>query len=163
MVPGGRRVSQEAEAKHAEDVALGNKFTELLEAARTAEAALRLAQARGAPVDELRDLGKAFDRALTEAMQSAYAAQRAAIGARGYDDWIYRRKAMATRKVKVWTAEAEALLTLREAHLLGGIARVPGARGLTAGSRRVAGLRRPRRCTLDGIRTAPDRAASHVA
>jgi hypothetical protein len=127
MVPGGRRVSQEAESKHAMDVALGNKFTELLEAARTAEAAFRLAQARGSPVNELRDLGKAFDRALTEAMQSAYAAQRAAIGARGYDDWIYRRKAMATHKVKVWTAEAEALLTLREAHRLGGIARVPPA------------------------------------
>jgi hypothetical protein len=60
-------------------------------------------------------------------MRSAYAAQRAAIGARGYDDRIYRRKAMATSAVKAWTAEAEALLTLREAHLLGGIVRVPPA------------------------------------
>ncbi len=97
---GGRHVSQEAEAHHAEDVALGDKFTELLEAARTAEAALRQAQARSAPLDELHDLGQALDGALTDAMRSAYAAQRAAIGARGYDDPIYRRKAMATRAVK---------------------------------------------------------------
>jgi hypothetical protein len=124
---GGHQVSKEAEERHAADVALGEKFTELLEAARTAEAALRQAQATGGGVQEMHDLGKALDEALTEAMRSAYAAQRAAIGARGYDDRIYRRKAMATSAVKAWTAEAEALLTLREAHLLGGIVRVPPA------------------------------------
>ena len=123
----GQRVSQEAEDKHAADVALGDKFTEMLEAARTAEGKLRQAQARGGSVEELHDLGKALDRALTDAMRSAFAAQRAAIGARGYDDRIYRRKAMATSPVRRWTAEAEALLTLREAHLLGGIVRVPPA------------------------------------
>jgi len=123
----GQRVSQEAEEKHVADVALGEKFTELLEAARTAEGELRQAQARGGSLQELHDLGKALDAALTDAMRSAYAAQRAAIGARGYDDRIYRRKAMATSPVKQWTAEAEALLTLREAHLLGGIVRVPPA------------------------------------
>ena len=122
---GGRHVSQEAEDKHAADVALAGKFTELLDGARAAEARLREAQARRAPLQEQRDLGKAFDAALTEAMQSAYANQRAAIGARGYDDWIYRRKAMATTPVKLWTSEADALLTLREAHRLGGIVRVP--------------------------------------
>lgn len=127
MALGGHHVSQEAEARHAADVAFGNKFTELLEAARTAEAALRQAQARGSTVTELHDLGKEFDRALTEVMQSAYAAERAAIGARGYDDPIFRRKALATPAVKAWTAEADALLTLREAHRLGGIARVPPA------------------------------------
>ena len=89
---GGRHVSQEAEDKHAADVALGGKFTELLEAARAAEARLREAQARRAPLQEQRDLGKAFDAALTEAMHSAYANQRAAIGPRGYDDWIYPEK-----------------------------------------------------------------------
>lgn len=124
---GRRHVSQEAETKLAADLALGIKFTGLLGAARTAEAALRQAQARGAPVAELHDLGEKFDRALTEAVRSAYAAERAAIGARGYDDWIYRRKARATSAVKLWTAEAETLLTLREAHRLGGIARVPPA------------------------------------
>jgi hypothetical protein len=127
MVFGGHRVSQEAEEKYAADVALGDKFTGLLEAARTAEAQLRQAQARSGGLQELHDLGKALDAALTEAMRSAFAAQRAAIGARGYDDRIYRRKAMATSAVRLWTGEAEALLTLREAHLLGGIVRVPPA------------------------------------
>lgn len=124
---GGRHVSQEAEAQHAADVALADKFSELLEAARTAEGDLRRAQASHATVEELHLLGKALDAALTEAMRSAFAAQRAAIGARGYDDRIYRRKALATSAVKLWTAEAEALLTLREAHRLGGIVRVPPA------------------------------------
>jgi hypothetical protein len=127
MVFGGRHVSQEAEARHAADVDLASKFTELLEAARAAEARLRDAQATGAPVTELHDRGKDFDTALTAVMRSAFAAERAAIGARGYDDRIYRRKAKATSPVRRWTAEAEALLTLREAHRLGGIAKVPPA------------------------------------
>jgi hypothetical protein len=126
-VLGGHQVSQEAEDKHAADVALADKFSELLEAARAAEGRLREAQARRAPLEEQRELGKAFDAALTEAMRSAYAAQRAAIGPRGYDDRIYRRKAMAKTPVKLWRAEADALLTLREAHRLGGIVRVPSA------------------------------------
>jgi hypothetical protein len=127
MVFGGRHVSQEAEAQHAADVALAEKFTALLEAARTAEAELRQAQRNGATVAELHNLGKALDEALTEVMRAAYAAERAAIGARGYDDRIYRRKAKATPAVRLWTAEADALLTLREAHRLGGIVRVPPA------------------------------------
>jgi hypothetical protein len=121
-------VSHEAEAQHEADVALARQFPELLQRAKAAEVELRQAQARGAPPEELRRLGKAFDAALTAAMRAAFAAERAAIGPRGYDDWIYRRKAKATPAVKAWTAEAETLLTLREAHLLGGIARVPLAR-----------------------------------
>jgi hypothetical protein len=127
MVFGGQHVSQEAEDKHAADVALAGKFTELLEAARETESRLREAQARRAPLQEQRDLAQAFDAALTEAMRAAYAAQRAAIGSRGYDDWIYRRKSMAKTPVKLWRAEADALLTLREAHRLGGIVRVPSS------------------------------------
>ncbi|HEY2489020.1 MAG TPA: hypothetical protein VGI37_05920 [Streptosporangiaceae bacterium] len=127
MVIGGHQVSQEAEEKHAADVALAGKFSELLEAARAAEGRLRQAQARQAPLEEQQELSKTFDAALTEAMQAAYAAQRAAIGPRGYDDWIFRRKAMAKTPVKLWRAEADALLTLREAHRLGGIVRVPSS------------------------------------
>jgi hypothetical protein len=127
MVFGGRHASQEAEAQHAADVDLAGKFNELLEAARTSERALRQAQATGAPLAALRERGKDFDAALTEVMRAACAAERAAIGPRGYEDRIYRRKAKATSAVKVWTSEAEALLTLREAHRLGGIARVPPA------------------------------------
>lgn len=122
---GGRRVSQEAEEQHAADVALAGQFADLLQQARAAEGDLRRAQAGAAPGAELRRLGKALDATLTEAMRAAYAAERAEIGARGYDDRIYRRKARATAAVKTWTAEAEALLTLREAHRLGGIVRVP--------------------------------------
>jgi len=124
---GGHQVSQEAEEKHAADVGLAGKFSELLEAARAAEGRLRQAQARQAPLEEQQELGKTFDAALTEAMQAAYAAQRAAIGPRGYDDWIFRRKAMAKTPVKLWRSEADALLTLREAHRLGGIVRVPSS------------------------------------
>jgi hypothetical protein len=127
MAFGGHHVSQEAEAQHAADVDLAGKFSELLEAARAAESELRVAQAARTPVAELRRLGKSFDAALTAVMRSAFASERAAIGPRGYDDPIYRRKAKATPPVKLLTAEAEALLTLREAHLLGGIARVPPA------------------------------------
>jgi hypothetical protein len=58
-------------------------------------------------------------------MRSAFAAERAEIGPRGYDDRIYRRKAKATPAVRAWTAEAERLLTLRESHELTGIVRLP--------------------------------------
>ena len=54
-------------------------------------------------------------------MQAAYAAQRAEIGPRGYDDRIFRRKAMAKPRVHALTAQAEHLLTLRETHRLNDI------------------------------------------
>ena len=59
--------------------------------------------------------------ALTDAMRAAYAAERAEIGPRGYDDRIFRRKAKAKPAVHAWTDEAERLLTLRETHRLTGI------------------------------------------
>ena len=82
-------------------------------------------QAAGAPLTEQYRLAKALDAALTDAMRAAYAAERVAIGPQGYDDRIYRRKAKATSPVRVWSAEAERLLTLRESHRLTGI---PGPR-----------------------------------
>jgi hypothetical protein len=74
---------------------------------------------------EIRRLAEDLDAALTEAMRAAYAAQRAEIGPRGYEDRIYRRKAMAKPRVHALTAEAEHLLTLRENHRLNGIPAVP--------------------------------------
>ena len=74
---------------------------------------------------EVRRLAEDLDATLTEAMRAAYAAQRAEIGPRGYDDRIFRRKAMATPKVHALTAEAEHLLTLRETHRLNDIPEVP--------------------------------------
>ena len=116
-----QQVSSEALSKHADDVALAEKFDELFEDARQAEIRLREAQARHAPLTEQRPLAVALDSALTAVMRAAYAAQRAEIGPRGYDDRIYRRKAMARPEVHALTAEAERLLTLRESHRLNGI------------------------------------------
>jgi hypothetical protein len=118
-------VSQEATAKHEADVALAGRFDDLFVQAQEAEQALRTAQANGAPDIELHEAGMRLDGALTDVMRAAFAAQRAEIGPRGYDDRIYRRKAMATSKVRAWTMEAERLLTLRESHRLTGIVRLP--------------------------------------
>jgi hypothetical protein len=120
-------VSQEAADKHAADVALASQFDDLLAQARAAEDDLRSAQADGASGADLHQLGKRLDDALTAVMRAAFAAERAEIGPRGYDDRIYRRKAMATSPVRAWTMEAQRLLTLRESHRLAGIAHVPRA------------------------------------
>jgi hypothetical protein len=120
-----KTVSEEAATKHAVDVALAGQFDDLLAEARADEDALRSAQADGSSLAELHLLGKRLDGSLTAVMRSAFAAERAAIGPRGYDDRIYRRKAMATTPVRAWTMEAQRLLTLRESHRLTGIARLP--------------------------------------
>ena len=118
-------VSPEAAAKHEADVALAGRFDDLFAQAQEAEQTLRAAQANGASLEELHRAGKRLDSALTDVMRAAFAAQRAEIGPRGYDDRIYRRKAMATSPVRAWTMEAERLLTLRESHRLTGIVRLP--------------------------------------
>lgn len=110
--------SGEALRRHADDVALAAKFPDLLAAAEQAERAFQEAQAKVTPAPELRRLAVTADEALTAAMRAAYAAERAAIGERGYDDRIYRRKAKAKPHVRPFTAEAERLLTLRESHRL---------------------------------------------
>ena len=125
MIAKRKTVTDEAAAKHAADVALAGQFDELLAAARADEDALRSAQADGSSLTELHQLGKRLDDSLTAVMRAAFAAERAAIGPRGYDDRIYRRKAMATTPVRAWTMEAQRLLTLRESHRLTGIARLP--------------------------------------
>ena len=125
MIAKRKTVSEEASAKHAADVALAGQFDELLAAARADEDALRSAQADGSSLTELHQLGKRLDDSLTAVMRAAFAAERAAIGPRGYDDRIYRRKAMATTPVRTWTMEAQRLLTMRESHRLTGIARLP--------------------------------------
>ncbi len=109
----------------AEDAALAARFAGLLDAARAAEQKFRQAQAARAPLAEQHSLALALDAALTAAMRAAYAAERAEIGPRGYDDRIFRRKAKATSAVHSWTDEAERLLTLRESHRLSGIPAVP--------------------------------------
>ena len=125
MIVKRKPVSEEAGAKHAADVALAEQFDDLLARARADEDALRSAQADASSLAELHQLGKRLDDSLTAVMRAAFAAERAAIGPRGYDDRIYRRKAMATPPVRAWTMEAQRLLTLRESHRLTGIARLP--------------------------------------
>ncbi len=117
--------SQEAAEKHAADVAAAAERDKLLDAARAADVALREAETRRAPVTELHRLAKELDAALTAAMRAAYAAQRAEIGPRGYEDRIYMRKAKAKPAVRVLTAQAERLLTLRENHRMNRIPDVP--------------------------------------
>jgi hypothetical protein len=119
------KASQEAADKHAADVALAAERGQLLDAAREADVALREAEARHAPVTELHQLAMGLDAALTAAMQATYAAQRAEIGPRGYEDRIYYRKGKARPAVRAITAEAERLLTLRENHRLNHIPEVP--------------------------------------
>ena len=118
-------VSEDAQRKYEADVALAQRFDDLLLRAEDSEHALRHAQAARAPLADLHRLGMDLERALTDVMRAAFAAERAEIGPRGYDDRIYRRKAKATPAVRVWTAEAERLLTLRESHQLTGIVRLP--------------------------------------
>ncbi|HEX4829629.1 MAG TPA: hypothetical protein VH478_00870 [Trebonia sp.] len=124
-MPGTYKASQAAVDKHAADVALAADRGTLLDSARAADIALRAAEARRAPVTELQGLAKDLDAALTAAMQAAYAAQRAEIGVRGYEDRIFFRKGKAKPAVRMLTAEAERLLTLRENHRLNHIPEVP--------------------------------------
>jgi hypothetical protein len=112
-----QKPSSEAEQSYAADVEFAARRPKLLDAASEAESRFREAQAQHAPDPELRRL--ALD--LTDAMHAAFAAQRAEIGPRGYDDRIYRRKARAKTRVHALTAEAERLLTLRETHRLNDI------------------------------------------
>ncbi|PSL00126.1 hypothetical protein CLV63_102252 [Murinocardiopsis flavida] len=125
MVLGRRKTGEDARRRHAEDETLAGRLPELLDTVESAEAALRAANAEGAEVEDLHARGVALDTALTDAMRAAYAQERTLIGARGYDDRIYRRKRLAAPKVKAATQAAEHLLTLREAHRLHGIERVP--------------------------------------
>jgi hypothetical protein len=127
---GRNKVSAASEAAYLADVALAANFDSLLATAREAERLYRRAQATGAPASEQYPLATALSSALTEAMRAAYAAQRAEIGPRGYEDRIYRRKAKARPEVHALTDEAERLLTLRETYQLTGFPARPEAPAL---------------------------------
>jgi hypothetical protein len=117
--------SQEALDLHKADTAEAGDRGKLLDAARAADSKLRAAEAAHAPVTDLHRHAMDLDAALTAAMRATYAAQRAEIGPRGYEDRIFNRKAKAKPAVRVLTAEAERLLTLRENHRLNRIPEVP--------------------------------------
>jgi len=130
VIVGRKPASADAQAQYLSDVALAANFDDLLVAAKTAEREYRDAQATARPLAEQYPLAKKLDAALTDAMRSAFAAVRAEIGPRGYDDRIFKRKAMATTAVRELNAEAERLLTLRETHRLTGLPPRPEGIGL---------------------------------
>ena len=134
MRAGRNRPSEDAQAKYLADVSLAANFDELLADARLAEKQFRTAQATAASPAEQFVLAKRLDAALTAVMRSAFAAVRAEIGPRGYDDRIFKRKAMATPAVHALQAEAERLLTMRETHRLTGIPARPAPIGVGAES-----------------------------
>ncbi len=129
---GRNQVSATAEASYLADVALASNFDKLLQQAEEAERQFRHAQATAAPVSVQYPLAHTLDQALTDVTRAAYAAQRAEIGPRGYEDRIFRRKAMATSAVHRWTDEADRLLTMRETHRLTGFPARPEAAALGA-------------------------------
>ena len=130
MKRGKATISAAAEADYLADVALAARFSELLGRAQAVEQEFRQAQADRAPGSEQYRLARSLDVALTDVTRAAYAAQRAEIGPRGYEDRIYHRKAKATPAVHAWTTEAERLLTLRETHRLTGFPARPEAAAL---------------------------------
>jgi hypothetical protein len=130
VIAGRKQASEDAQAKYLADVALAANFDDLLSEAQSAEKQYRTAQATRAALAEQYWLAKRLDAALTDVMRSAYAAVRAEIGPRGYDDRIFKRKAMATPAVHALNTEAERLLTLRETHRLTGIPPRPERVGL---------------------------------
>jgi hypothetical protein len=129
---GRKPVSADAESSYLADVALASQFDELLRRAEVAEQVFRQAQGAGTHADVQYPLAHNLDLALTDVTRAAFAAQRAEIGPRGYDDRIVRRKAMATPAVHRWTDEAERLLTMRETHRLTGFPARPEAAALGA-------------------------------
>jgi hypothetical protein len=133
-MPLGRRVSKDVMERYAADQELAGAYRARLAAAAEAEDVFRRARAEEAarPGEELRDLAIALDRALTEALLAAEAAERVAMGPRTYapegpkdtgkarrDAEIARRKAKARPAVRPWSDEVDRLRTAREAHRLG--------------------------------------------
>ncbi|MEU1392520.1 MULTISPECIES: hypothetical protein [unclassified Nonomuraea] len=119
------RVSREAEVRYHADQEISKGFPQLLDKARQAEQIVRDLRAAAADEIELLAAGRAFDVALTEALRAAEAGQRATFGVRSYDNRIARRKARATPRGAMWTAEVDRLRTLREENRMWGIPRVP--------------------------------------
>ncbi|GAA1556361.1 hypothetical protein GCM10009678_44260 [Actinomadura kijaniata] len=125
----GRRVSKDVAEPVEADRRLAEAYRERVTAATEAEHALRAAQSERRSDAEIRELMIAFDRALTAAVEAAEAAERVAIGPRGYAPEgadakarraaeIERRKGRAKPAVRPWTDEVDRLRTAREAHRL---------------------------------------------
>jgi len=101
-------------------MAFAARRADLLDAAGEAESQFRQAQAGGRPC---RKYAASRTTLTPHSPRPCGRLRRAARSDRplGYDDRIYRRKAMAKPPVHALTAQAEHLLTLRETHRLNGI------------------------------------------
>lgn len=123
----GRKASPEVAERYAADKELAAELDDRLAAAQDAEREFRAAQAEYRPLDELRPLAVAYDRALYAAILAAEAAERVAMGPKTYEHGdakqrraaqIAARKARAKPPVRPFTDETDRLRSLRETHKL---------------------------------------------
>ncbi|MWA05696.1 plectin [Actinomadura sp. LD22] len=128
-MPLTRKVGKDVAEQYEADERLAADYDARLAAAREAERALRDAQGADQPGPELHELTIAFDKAMTEVLAAAEAAERIAMGPKTYVSdaqdakarraaEIARRKAKARPSVRPWTDEVDRLRTAREAHRL---------------------------------------------
>ncbi|MFI0450021.1 plectin [Actinomadura sp. 6N118] len=126
-MPLGRRVNKEVMEMYEADQRLAGTYKDRLAEAAEAEKALRTAETEGGTETELHELAIAFDKALTEVLLAAEAAERAAAGTKTYVSEsadpktrraaeIARRKAKARPAVTPLTGEVDRLRTAREQH-----------------------------------------------
>ncbi|KAB2339478.1 plectin [Actinomadura rudentiformis] len=125
-MPLGRRVNKEVMEMYEADQRLADTYKDRLAEAAEAEKALRAAETEGRDA-ELHELAIAFDKALTEVLLAAEAAERVAAGTKTYVPEsadaktrraaeIARRKAKARPAVTPLTGEVDRLRTAREQH-----------------------------------------------
>jgi hypothetical protein len=123
----GRKMSREVAERYDADKELAAGLRDRLAEAQEAEARLRSAQAEGRPYGEIRELALGYDRALYDAVSTADAAERVAMGPKTYEHGdakqrrtaqIAARRARAKPSVRPYTDEADRLRSLREAHKL---------------------------------------------
>ncbi|MGH3322312.1 MAG: hypothetical protein ACRDN9_19500 [Streptosporangiaceae bacterium] len=127
-------VTSAAKEHYAADRELADGYETLLADAADAEGTLGEAQAADRPYEEIAERSRDLDRALAAVVRAAEAAERVAVGIRGYNDSIYRRKRLAHESVLPWGLELRRLRTVREAYRLAAMGRTGT---LVAGSVRV--------------------------
>jgi hypothetical protein len=123
----GRKTSPEVAERYAADKELAAGLRDKLARAQEAEVRLRSAQAERRPYEEMRPLAIGFERALSDAIAAADAAERVAMGPKTYQQGdakqrrtaqIAARRARAKPSVRPYTDEVDRLRTLRETHKL---------------------------------------------
>lgn len=119
----GKQPSSEAKEQYDADRELAGQYVQLRAGAERAEQELHDTRVRGRTLEELRERNESLDHALGAALQAAVAGERSAMGMRGYDDRLARRRAKQREDVRLWTAEVSMLRTVRERFRLQGMSR----------------------------------------